>query len=270
MDNFRKIIESGLFYLFGSHTMNDFKENIVVIDIFNEIVQKKAKNDPNWNIVEFVDYMNIRYNSYFSYVFCLTELFDSLSQWRAYGDDGNGICIIINTNGLKLNYELPTKSDAFNIDDDDDIVLHNIIYSKQEQIEIFDKLLNQYNLMKKIEESNKFSWLVDQIGDKIMNFGPIFKIEEFKEEKEWRIIYIPKLIPNINIKPVNSNWRDIGFINTRNSIKSFFSYAYDLNNCLSGIIIGPKNNSLFYEIRSFLEVNHLHNKEIIKSRISYR
>jgi hypothetical protein len=273
MENFRKIIESGLFYLFGTHTMNDYKENIVVIEIFNEIVNDIATNNSGWNIKELAEYMTRRYNYYFSYVFCLTELYDSLSQWRAYGDDGNGICIIINTSGLRLDYKLPSQSMPLIGDHNNknnSFVLHNIIYSKQEQRKIINQLINQHEMYKNTKELYNSHWSIDEVGDHIMNYGPIFKIEEFKEEKEWRIIYTPTFLP-VNIPPITSNDYNInmGFINTRDKIKSYFTFSYDFINCFDGVLVGPKNKSLFYEIRAFLQANHLNNKKIEKSKISY-
>lgn len=194
MENFYKIVSGKSLFLFGINNLNDYKERTIVIEAYNEVVLKNESKIPQTYLDVLSNYMEQRYDLITSYVFCMSGLYDSLSQWRAYGDDGNGVCLVFNTAKINIKYSLPSILLSNN---EDKLVLHNIIYSKEEQVNIIKKVINIfYHLALKTSKNEEIGRhnFADFAGSYIMRFGSLFKIDKFQEEKEWRLIYSPMIM----------------------------------------------------------------------------
>jgi hypothetical protein len=105
-------------------------------------------------------------------------------------------------------------------------------------------------------------------------FAPIFKIKEFQEEREWRIIYETMLFEQETLGVLTCDARsDIGFVHTRNNFKSYFPLkieAAKFINSITGVILGPKTIIPYMEITTLLRTKGFRNPQIIKSNISFR
>jgi hypothetical protein len=95
LDNFVKIADSKKIFLFSSYQMTDYKENFVVVEILHELLRTNEIVLPDDYMMKLNTNFYNRFYSVLKYVGCFSTLYDSLSQWRAYGNDGNGVCIII-------------------------------------------------------------------------------------------------------------------------------------------------------------------------------
>jgi hypothetical protein len=115
------------------------------------------------------------------YICCFCEQGDDLSQWRAYGADGNGVSIQIDPNAF-VEY---TGNHPYGF-----LAIWNIFYPPDRQQKIMRTALeNTYT---------KFAHLpADQIARKAKDvidfFVPTFKHHGFDCEKEWRMIFVPSL-----------------------------------------------------------------------------
>ena len=129
------------------------------------------------------------------YICCFCEEDDDLSQWRAYGADGNGVSIQIDTNAF-VNH---TGSHPFGF-----LAIWNVQYGKARQEEIMRRALEK--------TFEQFSQLpADQIARKAKDvidfFIPTFKHEGFAGENEWRMIFVPS--PASPVKPRYRARRDM-------------------------------------------------------------
>lgn len=116
-----------------------------------------------------------------SYVCCFSECSDLLSQWRAYGDDGQGFALGFNANLLL------GLNDAYQYD------FVKVIYG---QDEIREKVYDYVETILKYTYQDAVEHQLEK-GDIAMDLAPImvpalrerfaFKHPGFCEEKEWRL-----------------------------------------------------------------------------------
>ena len=120
LDTFLKIIKSSSIWLSDIQKSNDFREMAwfrqkyydFILNKYNNTDDKNVKticetifsiaatdgyeNFPTWLLPTVRHNMKEIRDTFFSlrtYAFCLSELADSLGQWRGYADDGKGIAI---------------------------------------------------------------------------------------------------------------------------------------------------------------------------------
>jgi hypothetical protein len=272
LDNFIKILDSKTFFMFSIYQMNDYKEKFVIIDAYNRVMSYKKSIFPDDYLKKLDEVLNEKFYFGHTYISCFSELRDSLSQWRAYGDDGNGICFVINPRKLEINYSLPSH----NAYTEKCVSFHNVIYSNEQQDKIIEEILDYSLFLSNRNEKYKVESFVEYINTFISRFAPIFKNKEFQEEREWRIIYDTMLSEQESLGVLTLDTRyDIGFINTRNNLRSYFPLKIDKRkfiDSITGIILGPKNiiPYPYREISILLKQKSYNNIEISKSRISYR
>jgi Protein of unknown function (DUF2971) len=104
---------------------------------------------------------------------------DVLSAWRAYGKDGCGICL-----SFESQHFITFSKGAIGFR------LSRVIYDDRLQAQIVDELLNEgyklYCTMNNLKEA------ITCAVAALMFVMPILKHPDFAEEKEWRLIYLPK------------------------------------------------------------------------------
>ena len=270
LDNFIKILKTKTFYLFNSYQMNDYKENMTIIDILNTVIMQKKIIIPDDYLKELYKVLGFKFKMGFAFISCFTELRDSISQWRAYGDDGNGICIIFNPKSFEISYALPSH----NAIAEKCVSIHDVIYSKEQQEKIIIEILNMAINNQNTLGTHGKEFFAENVYELIIRFAPIFKMNEFQEEKEWRIIYETVLMGRDHQQITTTDSRkDIEFIHTRNNIKSYFPLNIEENkfvNSLKGIILGPKTIIPDMEIATILENFGFWDIKIFRSNISYR
>jgi hypothetical protein len=265
-----KIIESRNIFLISSYHMNDYKENFTLQDKLEKLFIKNPSLLAQSEQVKLQE--EIKRRSYaVPYLFCLSELVDSLGQWRAYGDDGNGVCIGFDPNEMKLDYRLPFQGASRRLNSS----LHNVLYSDEEQESLLEEIITYCkNLSSQKGVSYPFDSFFESASMFLLRCSPILKLKEFKEEKEWRIIYSVVPLGNKDGKFLTfDNNTDIKFLSTRNNIKSYFTFEFNkdmFSKMIKTIHLGPKTAISPYEIRSFLDVNGMTNSEVIRSSVSYR
>ena len=221
--------------------------NITVLSLFEQIEKnviatpsEKIKPDSilNETMNFWSDYLfeDLKKNIFPTYISCFSSEKDNLGQWRGYGDDGRGIAIGFNINIL----------DRLK---DNDVFLRRVAYHENIQRMIIEKELFEYlsNPM------NMKNWAY--------NILPVFKPFAFKEEQEWRLVFVPKENPTLKI--------DCYFKN--GELKQCYTLPIT-DNFITEIILGPKCNVkreeliLFFNFFGF----KIDDKQIINSNLSYR
>lgn len=166
---------------------------------------------------------------------------DLLSQWQAYGNDGQG-------------YALGFESDKLNICSKD-IKVRKIIYDENEQTKIVNKLIKEYkeelSKIPKTSTAKKQSFIRDfshSFAKIIHEFLYCFKHQSWEAEHEIRLIYntIPYLTEKPLPNPSNIEFRESqsGYVIPYKDIDIRIEDPNDFKKRLplKKIIIGPKIN----------------------------
>ena len=112
------------------------------------------------------------------YVCCFCETDDQLSQWRSYGANGTGVSIEVNLAGANLK-ALPREGL---------MCLWKVCYDAPTQTEILRKVIDfVYMLPGGTPEERGIV-----AAGIIWLFIPTFKHHGFREENEWRLVFIPQ------------------------------------------------------------------------------
>jgi hypothetical protein len=211
------------------------------------------------------------------YAFCLSELSDSLGQWRGYANDGKGIAIGFSREYLDTISGYSLRCPAFNF------LLGSISY-KNDFSSLFEKMFSLHN------KSNNAEFILNAMID-LTHTSALFKHHSFKEEYEWRIIYSMsdyrisedvlnfKHFDDISSQQYKNNFGvpKIDYIASENDIIPHIEIQLkDLSAAIDRIIIGPKCIATEKDIRHVLlrfgVINSVDDDsiEIIHSDSSYR
>lgn len=181
LETFRLIVENKVLFMSGYHYMNDSSEEKYFLDVFEEEMKNlyDGLSDEEKANIESDDYMK-KYMTRLSelyanvcFICCFSNIRDDLNQWRAYGDDGKGICIGFD----KSFFEGLVKEGFF---------AENVTYKAKEELHSFisEKLITIKNEHSLITDSVEFTREVKrQIGPKRAKV----KNPAFLAENEFRI-----------------------------------------------------------------------------------
>ncbi len=129
------------------------------------------------------------------YICCFCEKGDELSQWRAYGGNGNGVSIQIDPNAF-VEY---TGQQPFGF-----LAIWNVFYPLERQQQIMKIAIeNTYTRFCGLPPEQ----IVRKAKDVIDFFVPTFKHHGFSREDEWRMIFVPS--PASTVKPRYRATRDM-------------------------------------------------------------
>jgi hypothetical protein len=120
-----------------------------------------------------------------TYVICFSEHDETdsdgiLSMWRGYGDNGRGAAVVIDTSKLNA---VPTSP----------FIISRVVYgSRKQRIDWIDEKLTQFSaLLKKASVSNDNLWVAAwMILERLKIFAIFTKHSGFREEREWRFVYL--------------------------------------------------------------------------------
>lgn len=217
------------------------------------------------------------------YAFCLSELGDSLGQWRGYACDGIGVAI-----GFRKKY--------FDVLDDSCKCPYNrfmfgkVAYGSKKISELFDQIwaMNQHDPSASSHENAQF---IAQLLFNVSFVAPLFKNPTFQEEKEWRVEYIindysfdQQITDFFNNNTMYSeeykkqfDFPRVDFQVKTNKIVPYMELAFkNMAQAIDCVVIGPKSIVTENEIKLLLISQGLLSKyddtsiKIIKSKSSYQ
>lgn len=212
-----------------------------------------------------------------TYAFCLSELSDSLGQWRGYANDGKGVAIGFSRNYLGASLGHSLLCPAFNF------FLGNVIYGNDLD-DIFEMMFSRHDKSKTAE------FVLHAMLD-LTHTSSLFKHPSFSEEKEWRMIYSMedygvteefltfKNFDAISSEKYKKNFGipKIDYIAKENNIIPHIEIGInDLSKAINSIIIGPKSNVTENDVRHILlrfgaiKAYDDNSIEIMRSESSYR
>lgn len=225
-----------------------------------------------------------------TYISCFSKHGDKLSQWRAYGNNGNGLAVGFDYKKLK-------KVKGFS----KNLFIETVLYKKSKQLEAIQSavtktvayMLNMFERYAgKVSENfdeyfeDEFDAFCEVICDYLNPLSCYIKNPAFAEEEEVRISYSPNLYEDMSKEEVNENFTEDKNINgyvlqpirfqARNN--QLVGYA-DLNfknfipdNIVTEVIIGPSSKVTEQDVFYLLLSNGYDARaiKVSKSEATYR
>ncbi len=226
---FLNIIQNNKLWLSDVQKSNDSEECNWIKDKINQEIEKGLDTErlKAWR-TEYL--MGTQFFAMTVYSACFSEYPDLLSQWRGYAQDGQGIAIGFSKSKLlSLNDVLPYN-----------LAFEQVVYDIDKQQTFIQQIIEEN--IKKMQQKGIGHTALELNINYSMKF-PLYKNPSFKEEAEWRLIYLSK--PG-NPKP-DSDIKDLQFSETkyRCSNEKIISYTeLDFSRIkrdfIKEIWIGPK------------------------------
>lgn len=222
-----------------------------------------------------------------NYVCCFSEKSDLLSQWRAYGNDGQGVAIGFNTKLLSKIHDR-SNYDFIKIIYNDKTVLKNIQeYMEEELKNIFENITED-----ELTRDGIMGYFMT-IMTVIVQERFAFKHPAFSEEGEWRIFR--KQVGNFDEDTGEDeplfhgafhaddeifglfSCSDLKFRSLQNNICSYYELGFEKckEDIIKEIILGPKcqieKRDLKILLRKYMYISDVESEriEIKKSEIPY-
>lgn len=258
-ETFLQIIEQKKLWLSATNNMNDFAEDKWVESALQRALNKMI-NDTN------LEWCKEIWSAHTvggppKYVACFSTDNDSLSQWRAYAQDGEGVAIGFDEERLGLNAGSTLHGKKR-------IKLNEIEYLDTHELEREISHLLQQGYERRHEGES----YQDRLNDELNELGLRVKNPAFEEEKEKRIIYWPSSslsvdIPNID-KP--DQLSDVKYRVTSGYLTSYYEFDFSNLEVISDVMLGPKNKFTEYDVFRFLDINGLPFVKPGRSSATYR
>jgi hypothetical protein len=189
------------------------------------------------------------------YIISLTESFDVLSQWRAYGNSSHGYCI-----GFRRHYLNKVISKNWRR-----FRIAKVMYddAKHQQL-IADTVSHAQNAALLAAPNDQQNIFLRSLCDRMLYVAPLIKHKGFEEEKEWRVLF---QITNSDL--IKMRVAKTGFV-------PYYIRKLPVK-VLGDIIIGPcsdmelaRNSTLFACYCNGIEFGGSFRRDCINSQIPYR
>lgn len=262
-----KIIESQKLWLSSAKYSHDPDE----IRIVKKILESRMEIETG-EFKKFITDLLLKYTVYEDgltpFIFCLSEEFDDLSQWRYYSNDGKGFLIGLKTKYLPhqsiWDYVFPNPESGHSVLKG--FFIDKVIYNSNEQSNLINQLIDIIQLSyKALSEEQLYSFAL-----KLLLISSVFKSQHYNKENEWRLIFFP-----IKMFPPKSD-DNYFYRYTNNAIIPYLEYdivldAESTDIPVSDILIGPCNKSEISEIDRFAlrKYKHWRINSTQKSNINY-
>lgn len=307
LETFMSIIQNKTLRLCDINKTNDYQEKIWGIHLLEKTLNRALHSyGIEMNLLENYWYSESAHNhidelknevkmilNKQTLISCFSTNGDQLSQWRAYGQDGQGISI-------GFNYKILSKI----LKKEKEIYIEKVIYSEKlqentiinrayipalryvENMYTYDPVSVNYDFNEYfIEEFDSFCEVLDDYIEKIF---PLLKNPAFNEEKECRIVYNTNIYDEIDKNEydrIANKGKQFGFekeielskINYSLKGNRIVAYA-DMNfgkcidkGIIKEIVIGPKAEVIDKDLNYFLYSNGFDEGIIVrKSEASYK
>ena len=271
VENFFNIIKSRNLRLCNSYKMNDYMENTYIDVVIDKSLKKLGVDLNNTNIEKLRRDYKKNKAKWRSYISCLSKSGDALSQWRAYGDDGQGVAIGFNLSKLNIVDALKMESSKLEngINEYKGLSYAEVIYEENKQLSFIEDIIS--NVLKVTQDMDLLRFVIPMVKNSI-----IFKNPAFSEELEVRLIYtIDIQEEKRNIYSTSTECRK-NFYVKHGQIVSFYELdfgEYVQKGIIDSIVLGPKCKMAQddWDVNLFLEQNKIYMPNGVRiSDASYR
>lgn len=260
------ILKNKVLWASHIHYLNDRKEFWHAFDVAHEKIRERFRQTSDLSETQKLEVLGTaldRLKHANVFVGSFSKDGDSLSQWRAYGGDGNGFAIGFSRTELKR----LAKINGWR--------LGSCVYDLKEQIDKISSLIDSKmatdfetgRISSNPTNPNEIYVLTpdfEEFSNKISKIAPLVKHSAFRDEREWRLVADgPAKIDRTHHRPGRSML--IPYCE--------FPLAIDEHlNCITHITIGPTPHMELSErsLSSYLHSNGCEKVLIQKSEIPYR
>jgi hypothetical protein len=235
----------------------------IIRDICN-IPELKSRLDKIENdlIESCIRHFEIAAKTFELYALSLSEEQDSMTLWSNYSKN-DGYNIAFNIKNLISNFRNAKVALAhgriiYDLETQEKILRKETSKIKEHFFEIVEDLHNN-----KLDKEAKKSEFIKIIWN-ILIYSTFFKSNSFKDEKEYRFVFM--FVGNEKIEAY------LKYRVSNNAIFPYLEFPLDIKSCMEKITIGPKNNSdlAIMGLEHFLKNNSLSDVEVTKSSITLR
>ncbi|CAI1576743.1 DUF2971 domain-containing protein [Serratia proteamaculans] len=259
---FLHIIENKCIWLSSTNNMNDSSEGIWVKNAFqNAVYELKSLYGIQWVMQTLKNYDEINLPKY---ICCFSKDGDSLSQWRAYAQDGEGISIGIEDGDLGIN----EHSLSANMDPRKSLAIKEIDYVSEG--DIYHEFITYAN--DNISPDDFYKGSAYTFAKYCVDRAAIVKNPAFTEEKEKRLIFSYAEWGGYvtdDLDTENNELDELKFRVSNGYLTNHFEYTIPTKS-IKEIYIGPKNKFSTYDLNLFLNHNSLWDVEVKRSSATYR
>lgn len=189
-DTFVKIINNSTIRLHNITKSNDVKEVIFIKPLLLDTLDKMRKyfNESKANEESEIKYSSIEklVNDYFEqstriyFAMSFSRNSDKLGQWERYADKGKGIAIGFDSECL---CQLQATNSGY--------IFSRVVYDLDELKKELTLRTNELFDNNRISNVNDFNNYVHLMLHCLTYYAPLYKNEYFKDEEEWRLVFIP-------------------------------------------------------------------------------
>jgi len=263
---FLSILETAELWLTNNKGLNDYRDS----DWMVTFIKKAFEGIKDESAKEVINDVHEQYslNNQEVYVASFSENGDSLSQWRSYANDGDGVAIGFNPKAINIKAQVPTTS----ANSEHTIGFAKIKYMRDDELR---------ELIKTIIDSHlDDSGIRDYFGVTegiLRGYTLTCKNPAFKEEAEWRLIYSPLItthVEKMDIDVIGANTK-LEFRAGAYGIVPYFrinlsGFTDDKSKLISHVVLGPKNKTLDGTVNMLLKKHGYTDARVSRSKATYR
>ena len=216
--------------------MNDSRETNWAVPIINEEIKRQRTEETVGFFTRTCEDFNL--NKAELYLASFSRDNDSLSQWRAYADDGEGFAIGFRAITFNVRPQLPSRSTVSE-------ATTGFVEIQYNDDHLRNAIRTIFCCQKALHTSGGDSMLC---AHQLRTLAYSFKNPAFHEEKEWRIAYAPLSLthPEKRDLQITGALTSIRFRSTQYGVLPYFEIPFgetDRENAITEIVIGPKNRT---------------------------
>ncbi|MBI1280743.1 MAG: DUF2971 domain-containing protein [Anaerolineaceae bacterium] len=233
LDGLHGILSNHDLWLSHAKYLNDEAETTLGYEMAREIIEQKRSTAKISGKIDYLEILKQRLseeNSTAVYICCFCQEDNLLSQWRGYGANGTGVSIKFNP--IEFDYATGPDSPAGTL-----MRLWRVSYKEQEQRKILNKAIDY--------AFSHFQTLEDRVRharEYIEFFIPTFKSSDFREEKEYRLIFTPSPEYDVHCKFRIARGMLIPYYSLKQVTSQLRGFDYQIP--ITGICVGPNPNKL--------------------------
>ena len=247
----QKIVESGSIVLFNPLTMNDQQEMRAGVKTLISALDQDPQLQALFNLIDKTlpifgakfrkhFYQEIARDAYGAYIFCMSAPHDDhptglLSMWRAYGADGNGVCLAFNTAPILKKYQqiqLP-------------VVLYPVRY--ESEATLVEKTREIITAVARIAPKIASLWskrkkdVLSALYQILLIAAATHKHPGFDEEREWRVVNFASYADTTLSREIFPWGQGIRLGLRFNLAKYAADVGSTIDQLFNSVILGPSN-----------------------------
>lgn len=256
------VLKNRELWMTSIRNLNDSNESIAVYKLFFSLLEKYDR--PNGKLTSLLEFakkagairMHTRpLGAYPEYISCFSKNPDSVSQWIAYADNGQGIAIGFDETELEK------------LAENNGLMYQEIIYVSEEEIWHHIPTLHAYLVQNLSDDMYE---MMEKAMTVILRLYPdsvSYKTTHYASECEKRIIYdYPTEVDHL---PAGWEIKDIGVYAKRNLMNTYIPLGFPMS-AVKAIITGPKYEKNCFEVELAMEALGYLDVEIRESSSGYR